>query len=189
MRNNRTKSKARRRRSNRKHRLNRRQRRNLKRLENSSLIRPSVNQEEANFQSIQLTASQEKLFLEYPLFKISNDCACKIKRPACLNGVNCRYNTRTLEEYYAWRTAKDEEKQLIFQKFRELYAAEKKLSLEIVSNYEFFRDIPAGPIKPKIGPIVNRILNELPWEYHSCCTGDDFDLTADMKEELEDYCT
>ena len=150
-----------------------------------------LSQEEVIFQEepCQLTASQEKLFLDYCDSKISNDCACKIKRPACCNCVNDRYNTRTQEEYYAWRTAKDEEKQLIFQKIRELYAAEKKSSLEFVSNYEFFLDIPAGPIKPKIGPIVNRILNELPWDYHACCTGDDFDLTANMKEELEDYCT
>lgn len=132
MRNNRTKSKARRRRSNRKHRLNRRQRRNLKRLENSTLFRPSVNQEEVNFQLIQLTASQEKLFLEYPFYKISNDCACKIKRPACRNCVNYKYNTRTQEEDYVWKTAKDEEKQLIFQKIRELYAAEQKSSLEFI---------------------------------------------------------
>jgi len=69
MRNNRAKSQARRRRSNRKHRLNRRQRRNLKRLENSSLFRPSVNQEEVIFRQepCQLTASQEKLFLKYPM--------------------------------------------------------------------------------------------------------------------------
>ena len=56
MRNNRAQSKVRGRRSNRKHRLNRRQRRNLKRLENSSLFRPSVNQEEVNI--------QEKAFLD-----------------------------------------------------------------------------------------------------------------------------
>ena len=65
----------------------------------------------------------------------------------------------------------------------------KKSSLEFVSNHEFLLDIPAGPIKPKIGPIVNRILNELPWDYHACCSGDDFLLTAKMKEELEIYCT
>ena len=189
MRNNRTKSKARRRRSNRKHRLNRRQRRNLKRLENSTLVRPSLNQEEVNFQFIQLTASQEKLFLEYSFYKISNDCACKIKRPACCNCVNYRYNTRTQEEQDAWRTAKDEEKQLIFQKIRELYAAEQKSSLEFILNREFSFNMLARSMKPKIGPIVNRILNELPWDYHACCTGDDFDLTANMKEELEDYCT
>ena len=140
MRNNRAKSQARRRRSNRKHRLNRRQRRNLKRLENSSLFRPSVSQEEVIFREepCQMTASQEKLFLAYCDSKISNDCACKIKRPACCNCVNDRYNTRTQEEDNAWRTAKDEEKQLIFQKIRELYAAEEKSSLEFISNFEFF---------------------------------------------------
>ena len=140
MRNNRAKSQARRRRSNRKHRLNRRQRRNLKRLQDSSSFRPSVSQEEVIFQEepCQLTASQEKLFLDYCDSKVSDDCWCKIKRPACRNRVNLIYNTRTQEEEDAWRTAKDEEKQLIFQKIRELYAAEEKSSLEFILNCEFF---------------------------------------------------
>ena len=201
MRNNRATSQARKRRSNRKHRLNRRQRRNLKRFQNSSSPRPLVSQEEAihqnskfvvppREQSSRLTASQEKLFFDYCDSKISDACWCKIKRPACRNGVNFKYNTRTQEEVDAWRTAKDEEKQLIFQKVREFIAAEEKSSLEFLLNCKFLLDVPAGPIsKPKVRPIVQRILIELPWNYHALCGGGYDEFTGEMEEEFGVYST
>ena len=187
MRNNRAKSQARRRRSNRKHRLNRWQRRNLKRLQNSSSPRPSVSQDEAIFQekTCQLTASQGKLFFDYCDSKCSDACYCKIKHPACRNSVNFIYNTRTQEEEDPWRTAKDEEKQLIFQKIREFYAAEEKSSLEFLLNRKFFLDVSVGPLsKPKVLPIVERILSELPWNYHARCGMDYVDLTGEMEDEF-----
>ena len=200
MRNNRATSQARKRRSNRKHRLNRRQRRNLKRFQNSSSPRPLVSQEEAihqnskfgvptREQSSRLTACQEKLFFDYcdansPHSGIK--CSCKIRRLACRDGVNSRSYTRTQKEADAWRAAKAEEEQLIFQKIREFYAAKEKSDREFVLNCEF-KPIGSGPIlKPKVLPIVERVLSELTWDYHSLCDCmDSILLACDMEDEFE----